>query len=78
MQGALRVLAVAAIALSGLVVGPAASTTLAGDGVSASAAAFAPAVAEWQFLSAGTTPPSEAACYAAGRRCFTPAAMAGS
>jgi subtilase family serine protease len=39
------------------------------------AALFQPAVAEWQFLSSSTTPPSEAACFAAGRRCFTPAAM---
>ena len=39
------------------------------------AALFQPAVAEWQFLDSSTTPPSEAACFAVGRRCFTPAAM---
>ena len=39
---------------------------------------FQPAVAEWQFLAAGPTPPTEAACFAVGRRCFDPAAMAGS
>ena len=39
------------------------------------AAVFQPAVAEWQFLSSSTTPPSEADCFAVGRRCFTPAAM---
>lgn len=39
------------------------------------AALFQPAVAEWQFLSSGTTPPTEAACFAIGRRCFTPQAM---
>jgi len=39
------------------------------------AALFQPAVAEWQFLSSSTTPPTEAACFALGRRCFTPAAM---
>ena len=33
---------------------------------------FIPAVAEWQFLSTDTTPPSEASCFAAGRRCFFP------
>jgi subtilase family serine protease len=33
---------------------------------------FQPAVAEWQFLSTDTTPPSEASCFAAGRRCFFP------
>ena len=39
---------------------------------------FVPAVAEWQFLSAGATPPTEAQCYAAARRCFTPQSMANS
>src|SRR5215472_14451525 len=38
-------------------------------------ALFHPAVAEWQFLGSSTTPPSEADCFAAGRRCFTPSAM---
>jgi len=36
---------------------------------------FHPAVAEWQFLSSGETPPTEAACFAIGRRCFNPTAM---
>jgi subtilase family serine protease len=40
-----------------------------------SAAVFHPAVAEWQFLAASATPPTEAACYAAGVRCFGPQAM---
>src|SRR4029077_7658930 len=39
------------------------------------AALFQPAVAEWQFLGSDTTPPTEAACYAAGIRCFTPTSM---
>ena len=39
------------------------------------AALFQPAVAEWQFLSSSTTPPAESACFALGRRCFTPQAM---
>jgi subtilase family serine protease len=34
-----------------------------------------PAVAEWQFMTSGTTPPSEAACNAVGIRCFNPTAM---
>src|SRR5215831_15108583 len=38
-------------------------------------AVFRPAVAEWQFLGSGTTPPTEADCFAVGRRCFTPSAM---
>ena len=40
-----------------------------------SAALFHPVVAEWQFLSSSPVPPSEAACNAVGRRCFTPQAM---
>ncbi len=34
-----------------------------------------PLVSDWQFLSGSTTPPSQAACNAAGRRCFNPDAM---
>jgi subtilase family serine protease len=34
-----------------------------------------PAVAEYQFLSGSTTPPSEADCFSVGRRCFTSASM---
>ncbi len=34
-----------------------------------------PAVSEYQFLSASTTPPGEADCFSVGRRCFTPASM---
>ena len=39
---------------------------------------FTPAVAEWEFLSASATPPTQAQCVSAGRRCFTPQAMANS
>jgi subtilase family serine protease len=35
----------------------------------------APLVSEYQYLKAGTTPPSEADCMSVGRRCFTPATM---
>jgi subtilase family serine protease len=34
-----------------------------------------PLVSDWQFLSSSTTPPSQAACNAVGRRCFNPTAM---
>src|SRR5438105_9610851 len=34
-----------------------------------------PALGDWAYIGAGANPPSEAACNAAGRRCFTPAAM---
>lgn len=47
--------------------------------VSAPAAALPvpqPLISDWQFLSSGATPPSQAACNAVGRRCFNPAAMA--
>ncbi len=39
---------------------------------------FQPIVSDWQFISASTTPPTEAQCYSAGRRCFMPASMANS
>ena len=34
-----------------------------------------PAVAEYQFLSAGLVPPAQSDCASVGRRCFTPVAM---
>lgn len=34
-----------------------------------------PLISDWQFLAGGTTPPSQAACNAVGRRCFNPTAM---
>src|SRR3989442_15331784 len=37
-----------------------------------------PLVSDWQFLSSSTTPPSQAACNAVGRRCFNPMAMSNS
>jgi subtilase family serine protease len=37
--------------------------------------AVIPAVAEYQQLSASTTPPTEAQCNSVGRRCFAPVAM---
>src|SRR5882762_1848881 len=39
------------------------------------AAVFRPAVAEWHVVASTTSPPTEAACYAAGVRCFAPRAM---
>src|SRR5437879_2913648 len=41
----------------------------------AAAPVFRPSVAEWRFLQSSPTPPTGAACYAAGVRCFAPAAM---
>ena len=37
--------------------------------------AAVPTVTDSQLVSASTTPPSEAACFAIGRRCFTPTSM---
>jgi subtilase family serine protease len=34
-----------------------------------------PTVSDYQFVTASTTPPSESACFAIGRRCFTATAM---
>jgi subtilase family serine protease len=34
-----------------------------------------PTVAEYQFLSSSTTPPTEANCFSVNRRCFTPTSM---
>jgi len=39
---------------------------------------FTPAVAEWQFLSASETPPTQIQCNSVGRRCFNPQSMANS
>src|SRR5512136_2986542 len=69
----LMLFALAALAVSGVTLG---STTQTPS--NATSPAFLPAVAEWQFISDGTTPPTEAQCYSAGRRCFTPQAMANS
>jgi subtilase family serine protease len=37
-----------------------------------------PTISDWQYLGNSTTPPSQAACNAVGRRCFDPLAMANS
>lgn len=36
---------------------------------------FRPLVAEYEYLSASPTPPTEAQCFSVGRRCFTPSSM---
>jgi subtilase family serine protease len=70
-----------AVVLAGLVAFSAAGQStylLTTPSAVSTGAVFTPAVAEWQFLTASTTPPTEAQCYSAGRRCFAPAAMANS
>jgi len=51
---------------------PAGSAALA---AASSVPAPVPAVSDYQLLSVGTTPPTEAQCFAIGRRCFTAKAM---
>lgn len=70
MQRIARLVAIAAMLCSAItlnVVVPAASAPV-----------FQPAVSDWQLISTSTTPPTEAQCYSAGRRCFMPASMANS
>jgi subtilase family serine protease len=61
-------LALSAAALLGLSAG---SSARASSGLPAAV----PAIADYQLLSGSITPPSEAACFAIGRRCFTATAM---
>ena len=69
MAGPIGVLAVCgASALAGA---PAESAGLAAS----SFPAPVPAVSDYQLLTASTTPPTEAQCFAVGRRCFTATAM---
>jgi subtilase family serine protease len=68
VQSAMRRLAL--LALGAALVPMALSTTA----VAASPVVY-PLVSDWQFLSSSTTPPSQAACNAVGRRCFNPDAM---
>ena len=44
-------------------------------GLASSFPAPVPAVSDYQLLTANTAPPTEAACFAVGRRCFTPTSM---
>ena len=52
--------------------------SFSGIGPVTSVPLFHPSVAEYQFLSASITPPTEAQCNSVGRRCFTPSSMANS
>jgi len=66
---------VATLAVCGAVAflgAPAGSPALA---VATGLPAPVPAVSDYQLLSASTTPPTEADCFAVGRRCFTATAM---
>jgi subtilase family serine protease len=69
MAGAIAVLAVCGA--SALPVASAGSAGLAASGFPPPV----PAVSDYQLLTASITPPTEAQCFAVGRRCFTPTAM---
>jgi len=64
---------VVAVALSaaGLIGLAGGTTARAGSGLPAAV----PAISDYQLLSGSITPPSEAACFAIGRRCFTATSM---
>jgi len=61
---------VAAIGLGALLaLSPGAAAPLSSAGI------FVPLVAEYQYLSGSTTPPTEAQCFSVNRRCFAPQAI---
>lgn len=80
VRSAIRLLALVAIVLgvSSLVLISQASPGSTGVASAAASPVFQPAVAEWEFVSGSTTPPSQAQCNSAGRRCFNPQSMANS
>ena len=61
-----------ALLVTGVVVAAMVGTS---PSVSAALPAPHPTVTDYQFISAGTTPPTEAQCEAVGRTCFTPQAI---
>jgi subtilase family serine protease len=61
-------------AIGGLAIGSMAF----GTPVVANPVAITPQISDWAYLGNSGTPPSEAACNAVGRRCFSPTAMANS
>lgn len=64
--------------IASLLLGVIALSGSAGVARSSSPAVFRPAASDYQLLTSSTTPPSQAACVAQGRRCFNPASMANS
>ncbi|MGE5141225.1 MAG: hypothetical protein ACM3JD_17290 [Rudaea sp.] len=79
MRRTIFIVVLAALLLGlGLTGGMAHAAQSSEAGVNSQSALLLPTIADWQFISAGETPPAETACYAVGRRCFDPAAMANS
>jgi subtilase family serine protease len=74
--------AIAALAVATApLIGAGGTPIVAATGAATAGSAIRPTISDWQFLSAGTAPPSQAACNAITpnrRRCFDPVAMANS
>jgi subtilase family serine protease len=70
-QATQRVAVMAIGVLSALGLAPVATVTAA----AARLPAPLPTVSDYQYLTASLTPPTEADCFAVGRRCFTPTSM---
>jgi subtilase family serine protease len=67
-----QVVTVSFAGAAALVLGPAGASIATAAG---SLPAPVPAVADFQYMSASTTPPAESDCISVGRRCFTPTSM---
>src|SRR5215472_16554000 len=70
-QAVRRVVTIGFAGAAALGLGPAGAGVVAASNLPAPV----PVVADYQFLSASTTPPAESDCTSVGRRCFTSAAM---
>ena len=70
-----RILTLGAAGAAALALGPAGAVAGAGAIAASSLPAAMPTVAGYQYLTASTTPPSEANCFSVGRRCFSSGAI---
>src|SRR5215471_3759526 len=70
-QAVRQAVTVTFVGAAALGLGPAGAGIVAAGGLPAPI----PAVSDFQFLSASTTPPAETDCFSVGRRCFTSASM---
>jgi len=71
LRGIARQVVTLAFGAAVLGIGPAGSVAL----TAASLPSPVPTVGEYQYLTASTTPPTEANCFSVGRRCFTSTSM---
>src|SRR5215471_3473657 len=70
-QAVRRVVTIGIAGAAALGLGPAGAGVVAASNLPAPV----PVVADYQYLSASTTPPAESDCNSVGRRCFTPTSM---